>query len=181
MKRLLLAAGLLLSRLAPAQETPYQFSPLPLDAHSHRVVYAGTQTAPDASADALLVRAAAWPATGPYQASNRRTNAAAGTTSTHVLLRRGQEHYAGRLTVQVHEGGYSYRLTDLTHTRPDYARAGKHSPGLVTTQLETLVYTRPSRQRTKRLAEISTLLQQLLTHFHQAMLPEGQPTVSTGQ
>ena len=181
MKRLLLAAGLLLSRLVPAQETPYQFSPLPLDAHSHRVVYAGTQPAPAASADALLVRAAAWPAAGPYQASNRRTNAAAGTTSSQVLLRRGQEHYAGRLTVQVREGAYSYRLTDLTHTRPDYARAGKHSPGLITTQLETLVYTRPSRQRTRRLAEISTLLQQLLTDFHQAMLPEGQPTVSTGQ
>ncbi|MBT9393222.1 hypothetical protein KLP40_08605 [Hymenobacter sp. NST-14] len=180
MKRYLLAFALLLGSRVQAQDAPWQFSPLPLETTTHRVVYAADRSAPEATPAELLARARTWPAASTdYRAGSPQVDTAAGTLSRRVIARRGEAQYAGRLTVRVRHGAYHYRLTDLTYTRPTYARAGKHSTGPVTTAVETLVYTRPSAARTRRLMALNGLFEELLRHFEQAMQLPPADLVST--
>lgn len=180
MKCYLLAFGLLFGSQARAQDASWQFSPLPLETTTHRVVYAAVVPAPETTPAELLERARSWPATNAsYRAEAPRVDAATGTLSRRVVIRRGLEQYAGRLTVRVRHGAYQYCLTDLTYTRPAYARAGKHSTGPVTTAIETLVYTRPTAARTRRLTALNALFEQLVHHFEQAMQPAPADLVST--
>ncbi|MCR5887453.1 hypothetical protein LRS06_06585 [Hymenobacter sp. J193] len=177
MKYLVLVFGLLASSWAVAQETPFQFSPLPLDARTHQVLYTGT-VPKAATAAQLLERAQSWPGSAPYQATLRRCNPETGTMKMRVDSRHGLENYTGQLTIRVEDGAYTYHLTDLTYTQPGFARAGKHSPGTITQRLESLVYTRPSKYRTRKLTEIHARLQQLLESLHQAMHAEGPDLVT---
>lgn len=177
MKYLVLVLGLLASPRAMAQEKPFQFSPLPLDTRTYQVRYSGTVPVA-ATAPELLARAQGWPEGTPYQATLRRCNPETGTLKMRVDSRHGFESYTGHLTIRVEDGAYTYQLTDLAYTQPDYARAGKHSVGAVTQRLETLVYSKPSKYRTRKLAEVHTRLQHLLESLRQAMHTEGPDLVA---
>lgn len=155
MKTLLFSLFLLFETPGSAQHTPYAFSLLPLDAATNRVVYTDAVTAAGLSEEQLLARAQELAARLPkgYRATAYRVNPASGTASTQVTVKDGQESYGFLLSLNVADGSYSYRLNNLTYTRSDNARAGKYSTGPFTTGIETVVYTRPSKYRAKKLAD----------------------------
>lgn len=137
------------------------------------MVYTAWVPAPTVSADELLTRARTWLATaGPaYRVTYPYYHPATNSVSAHVVIKQGLEHYTVRLHVQAQEGAYQYRLDHITHTRPSYAREGKHSTGPVTTRVESVVYTRPSRYRTRKLAEVDRQVQRLLQALERTMQP----------
>ncbi|TGE21655.1 hypothetical protein E5K00_15380 [Hymenobacter aquaticus] len=172
MKALFVALLFLIGGPVAAQQ-PYQFSPLPLDAHTHTVVYAATVPVEGVAQAQLYARAREWAAQlrGPAQGSALRATPETGRVSTQVRLKNGQESYGCRVTITAQEGAYRYVLTNVTYTQPSYARAGKYSaPGPVTSKIETLVYTRPGRLRDKKLTEIDLALRRLLQDLTQRML-----------
>jgi hypothetical protein len=120
----------------------------------------------------LFSRAQAWSAQQATfrKATPQRTNAEAGLVSTHITLKRGQEAYGCLVSVSVKDSLYHYQLNNVTYTTSDYARAGKYSTGPTNTRIEKLVYTRPSKYRDKKLAEVDTQLKRLLYDLQQAML-----------
>jgi hypothetical protein len=173
MKALLIILLVLVGSLARAQQEPYRFSPLPLDTKSHQVVYTATMPVAGISKAQLLSRTQEWAAqlARRYQTTTARLDAETSTLTTRVTLKNGQESYGCQVLVRTQDGAYQYVLSHVTRTEPAYARAGKYSPATPTTSpIETLVYTRPTKYRDKKLAEIDTLLRRLLSDLNQRLL-----------
>jgi hypothetical protein len=174
MKTLLFSLFLLLETPSTAQHNPYAFSLLPLDATTNRVVYKEVVPAAGLSEEKLLARAQELATRLPkgYRATGYRANTTAGTVSTQVAVKDGQEAYNFLLSLNVADGSYTYQLSNLTYTRSDNARAGKYSTGPFTTGIETVVYTRPSKYRTKKLAQVDTRMRRFIGVLNDAMLRE---------
>ncbi|WP_022821820.1 hypothetical protein [Hymenobacter norwichensis] len=174
MKTLLFSLFLLFETPSSAQHTPYAFSLLPLDAATNRVVYTDKVAAAGLSEQELLTRVQELSERLPkgYRATNYRTNTAAGTASAQVAVKDGQEAYNFLLSLNVAEGAYTYQLHNLTYTRSDNARAGKYSTGPFTTGIETVVYTRPSKYRAKKLAQVDTHMRRFISVLNDTLLRE---------
>jgi hypothetical protein len=174
MKTLLFSLFLLLETPSNAQHAPYAFSLLPLDATTNRVVYREEIPAAGLSEQQLLARVQDLSARLPrgYRATGYRTNSETGTASARVMVKDGQEAYNFLLSLNVAEGSYTYQLHNLTYTRSDNARAGKYSTGPFTTGIETIVYTRPSKYRAKKLAQVDTHMRRFIGVLNDTLLRE---------
>ena len=174
MKTLLFSLFLLFETPSNAQHNPYSFSLLPLDTSTNRVVYKEEVLAAGLSEEQLLSRVQELSERLPrgYRATGYRTNPEAGTASAQVLMKDGQEAYNFLLSLNVADGSYTYQLHSLTYTRSDNARAGKYSTGPFTTGIETIVYTRPSKYRAKKLAQVDTHMRRFIGVLNDTLLRE---------
>ncbi|WP_375433779.1 DUF4468 domain-containing protein [uncultured Hymenobacter sp.] len=182
MKVYLLFLLMLLGGVASAQQTPFRFSPLPLNTTTNTAVYTAVIPVTDTTKDQLFTRAKQWATrVAPhYKASVSHINPETGALQLRGSIKKGQESFGFRLAVSVDNGSYTYQLDHITHTQPQTARQGKYSsPDPITTPIEALVYTRPRKSRDKKLTQVDTHLRAVLDSLNVAM--QGKPTSLTTQ
>ncbi|HEX8428382.1 DUF4468 domain-containing protein [Hymenobacter sp.] len=173
---------LLLGSAASAQQTPFNFSPLPLSPTTNRAVYSAVVPVTDTTKDQLFSRAQQWVSqiTPVYKASIRQIHPETGALQFRGRIKQGQESFGFQLAVSVEDGSYTYQLDNITRTQPQNPREGKYSsPTPQTVPIEALVYTRPRKSRDKKLTEVDTRLRAVLASLNLAM--QGKPARLTTQ